>query len=189
MDRMRMPAGITPMPTTTIARFMAAYNELCPTVDDDVPVEVFAEHLSCPVASVLTVAEWCRDRDLIDTDAGMGGRVLFELPGSALRLDLAILDDDGRVVVLGEAKRDTAMLEKLRTNVDRRYAGAAPDMTTTKDEARQLAWRLWTVAPDYTWLIGPNHRPAFTTSTSPLGQAVRPTEPPKGRPRRGQGSV
>ena len=71
--------------------------------------------------------------------------------------------------MLGEAKRDTAMLEKLRTNVDRRYAGAAPDMTTTKDEARQLAWRLWTVAPDYTWLTGPNHRPAFTTSTSPLG--------------------
>ena len=41
-------------------------------------------------------------------------------------------------------------------------------MTTPKDEARQLAWRLWTVAPDFTWLIGPNHRPAFTTSTSPL---------------------
>ncbi|WP_370037229.1 hypothetical protein [Nocardioides sp.] len=96
------------------------------------------------------------------------GRVLFELPGSALQLDLAILDDSGRVVVLGEAKRDTAMLENLRTNVERRYAGAAPDMTTPKDEARQLAWRLWTVAPDFTWLIGPNHRPAFTTSTSPL---------------------
>ena len=53
------------------------------------------------------------------------GRVLFELPGSALQLDLAILDDSGRVVVLGEAKRDTAMLENLRTKVERRYAGAA----------------------------------------------------------------
>jgi hypothetical protein len=96
------------------------------------------------------------------------GRVLFELPGSALQLDLAILDDDGRVVVLGEAKRDTAMLETLRCAVDRRYAVAAPDMTAAKDEARQLAWRLWTVAPDYTWLIGPNHRAGFTTTTSPL---------------------
>lgn len=105
------------------------------------------------------------------------GRVLFELPGSALQLDLAILDDAGRVVVLGEAKRDTAMLETLRTNVERRYAGAAPDMTTTKDEARQLAWRLWAVAPDYTWLIGPNHRSAFATSTSPL--RLEPT--PDGR--------
>lgn len=41
-------------------------------------------------------------------------------------------------------------------------------MTTTRDEARQLAWRLRTVAPDDTWLIGPYHWPAFTTSTSPL---------------------
>jgi hypothetical protein len=96
------------------------------------------------------------------------GRVLFELPGSALQLDLAILDNAGRVVVLGEAKRDTAMLDALRTKVARRYSAAAPDMTTAKDEARQLAWRLWTVKPDYTWLIGPNHRPAFTTTTAPL---------------------
>lgn len=96
------------------------------------------------------------------------GRVLFELPRSALQLDLAILDDTGRVVVLGEAKRDTAMLESLRTNVEARYTDTAPDMTTTKDEARQLAWRLWTVAPDYTWLIGPGHRAAFATRTSPL---------------------
>jgi len=35
-------------------------------------------------------------------------------------------------------------------------------MATTKDEARQLAWRLWTVAPDYTWLVGPNLRSAFS---------------------------
>jgi hypothetical protein len=101
------------------------------------------------------------------------GRVLFELPGSALQLDLAILDDAGRVVVLGEAKRDNTMLVTLRSNVEQRYAASAPDMTTTKDEARQLAWRLWTVAPDYTWLIGPNHRAAFTTSTCPL--RLKPT--------------
>lgn len=96
------------------------------------------------------------------------GRVLFELPGAALQLDLAILDDTGRVVVLGEAKRDTAMLAALRANVEDRYTATAPDMSTVKDEVRQLAWRLWTVAPDYTWLIGPNHRPAFETRTSPL---------------------
>ena len=72
MDKMKMPAGVTPMLSTTIARFMAVYDELCPTVDDEVPVGVFAEHLRWPLSSVLTVAEWCRDRDLIDTDAGMG---------------------------------------------------------------------------------------------------------------------
>lgn len=72
MDKMKMPAGIAPMPSTMIARFMAVYRELCPSVDDEVPVEVFAERLGWPLGSVLTVAEWCRDRDLIDTDAGMG---------------------------------------------------------------------------------------------------------------------
>ncbi|ABL81780.1 MULTISPECIES: hypothetical protein [unclassified Nocardioides] len=96
------------------------------------------------------------------------GRVLFELPGAALQLDLAILDDTGRVVVLGEAKRDTAMLATLRANVENRYSATAPDMSAAKDEVRQLAWRLWTVAPDYTWLIGPNHRLAFETRPSPL---------------------
>ena len=35
-------------------------------------VEIFAERLGWPLSSVLTVAEWCRDRYLIDTDAGMG---------------------------------------------------------------------------------------------------------------------
>jgi hypothetical protein len=95
-------------------------------------------------------------------------RVLFELPGSALQLDLAILDDLGRVVVLGEAKREAGMLVKLRETVLSRYADLAPDMTAAKDEARQLAWRLWTVAPAYTWLIGPNHRQAFTTTMAPL---------------------
>lgn len=60
------------MPSTTIAWFMAVYEELCPTVDDEVPVEVFAERWAWPLAAVLRVAEWCRDRYLIDTGTGMG---------------------------------------------------------------------------------------------------------------------
>ena len=72
MDKMMGPAGVTPMPAAMIARFMAIYDELCSTVDDEVRVEVFAERLGWPLSSVLTVAEWCRDRCLIDTDAGMG---------------------------------------------------------------------------------------------------------------------
>jgi len=96
------------------------------------------------------------------------GRELFELPGSALQLDLAILDDAGRVVVLGEAKRDVAMLQTLKTTVFTRYSAAPPEMTTAKDEARQLAWRIWTVKPTYTWLIGPNLRTAYLTTTGPL---------------------
>ncbi len=40
------------------------------------------------------------------------GRMLFELPGASLQLDVAILADDGRVVVLGEAKRDVRFAER-----------------------------------------------------------------------------
>ena len=107
----------------------------------------------------------------VDAVVGLGypvGRVLFELPQRALQLDLAILDDVGRVVVLAEVKRDVSMLDRLKARVTDRYSASAPDMTTTKDEARQLGWRLWTVAPDYTWLIAPNRRDAYVTTTDPL---------------------
>ncbi len=39
------------------------------------------------------------------------GRVLFELPQRSLQLDLAVLSDEGTVVVLGEAKRAAGMLD------------------------------------------------------------------------------
>lgn len=97
-------------------------------------------------------------------------RVLFELPAASLQLDLAILDDDGAVVVLGEAKRDVGMLDKLERAVSERFGDVAPDDESKKrgDEARQLAWRLWTVAPSFTWLIGPGRRTAFETAVAPL---------------------
>jgi hypothetical protein len=97
-------------------------------------------------------------------------RVLFELPARALQLDLAILDDHGRVVVLGEAKRDVGALTSLREGMLRRFGDSEPSLDSKKrgDEQRQLAWRLWTVRPDTTWLIGPGYRGAFRTSTSPL---------------------
>jgi len=97
-------------------------------------------------------------------------RVLFELPARSLQLDLAVLDDQAQVVVLGEAKRDNAMLEKLRTACVERFDSTSPGVDTKKrgDEVRQLAWRLWTVAPRFTWLIGPGRRLAFSTSVRPL---------------------
>ena len=51
MDNMRMPAGVSPMPSTTIARFMAVYDELCPTGDDEVTVEAFADRIGWPFPS------------------------------------------------------------------------------------------------------------------------------------------
>lgn len=96
--------------------------------------------------------------------------MLFELPASALQLDLAILSDEGRVVVLGEAKREYSLLGRLRSACISRFGQAPPGVETKKrgDEARQLAWRLWTVKPTYTWLIGPGQYDAYRTHTNPL---------------------
>jgi hypothetical protein len=97
-------------------------------------------------------------------------RVLFELPPSALQLDLAILDDTGHVIVLGEAKRQAGMLPKLVQAMTERFASAAPTDESKRrgDEARQLAWRLWTVRPRLCWLIGPGERVAYRCSYAPL---------------------
>lgn len=119
----------------------------------------------------------------VDAIADLGyppERVLFELPARSLQLDLAILDDTGRVVVLGEAKRSTPALTALRAGALTRFADAPPGPETARrgDEQRQLAWRIWTVAPDYTWLIGPGRREAFTTTLSPLRLEAQPALPP-----------
>lgn len=106
-------------------------------------------------------------------------RVLFELPQRSLQLDLAILDDNSRVVVLGEAKRSTPALTDLRVGALRRFDQAVPAHETQKrgDEQRQLAWRIWTVRPAITWLIGPGHREAFSTEFSPLRLTSLPNLP------------
>ncbi|HEY0693282.1 MAG TPA: hypothetical protein VGD71_30100 [Kribbella sp.] len=106
-------------------------------------------------------------------------RVLFELPFSALQLDLAVIDDSSQVIVVGEAKRSTMALIALRQRVLERFSDRPPGEETKKrgDEARQLAWRLWTVSPRLTWLIGPGHREAYETSLWPLRLSARPTLP------------
>lgn len=93
-------------------------------------------------------------------------RVLFELPTKALQLDLAVLDDDGNVVVLGEAKRDNAMFPKLLASIEERFRNGPPSPGSKKrgDEPRQLAWRLWSVRPAHLWLIGPGQRTAYRLS-------------------------
>lgn len=107
-------------------------------------------------------------------------RVLFELPAKSLQLDLAILDDDGSVRVLGEAKRSTPALSTLRRGVVGRFSDKAPAVEPKRrgDEQRQLAWRLWTVGPEITWLIGPGHREAFQTALAPLRLSSLPQLPP-----------
>ena len=97
-------------------------------------------------------------------------RVLFELPPQSLQLDLAIFDDTGRVVVLGEAKREVAMLGKLVSAVENRFGSDAPTDDSKKrgDESRQLAWRLWTIRAPVCWLIAPGERLAYQCEYEPL---------------------
>jgi len=94
-------------------------------------------------------------------------RVLFELPHAALKLDLAILSDDGAVVVLGEAKRALFMLDRILTEVQGRYGSEDPG-EQGRNEARQLAWRLWQTRAPYLWLIGPGERRAYRMRYAPL---------------------
>jgi hypothetical protein len=108
--------------------------------------------------------------DAIDNLGYSERRVLFELPATAMQLDLAILDDAGAVVVLGEAKRAAEMLDDLRAQVEVRFASAppSPESKHRGDEARQLAWRLWTVQPPFLWLIAPGKRVAYRCTLDPL---------------------
>jgi len=94
-------------------------------------------------------------------------RVFFELPDRGLKLDLAIVDDANKVVVLGEAKRSLAMLEPLLNDVSQKYGQRNPG-PEGRNEARQLAWRLWTSRAPFLWLIGPGERRAYEASYNPL---------------------
>ena len=62
------------------------------------------------------------------------------------------------------------MLTRLVRAVEDRFADAAPTDESKKsgDEARQLAWRLWTIQPFVCWLIGPGERISYNCSYAPL---------------------
>lgn len=94
-------------------------------------------------------------------------RVLFELPDQALKLDLAILNDAGEVIVLGEAKRALPMLNNLVEEVSRHYREADPG-EEGRNESRQLAWRLWRTRTPILWLIGPGERRVYKISYGPI---------------------
>ena len=88
-------------------------------------------------------------------------RVLFDTPQAALQFDLAVLNDDGAVVVLGEAKKESSDLDKLQSGLLAHQG--EPPTPKRGDEPRQLAWRLWVTRAPYLWfrLVGPSDRRAF----------------------------
>jgi hypothetical protein len=125
-----------------------------------------AEYLSQIAAYVEAIQELGYPRE----------RVFFELPPAALRLDLAILADDGAVAILGEAKHSGSMLDPLLAEVQDRYGTADPG-PEGRNEARQLAWRLWRTRAPYLWLVGPAERRAYRVRHAPLGFEPLPRLP------------
>lgn len=93
-------------------------------------------------------------------------RVFFELPHVRIKLDLAILGDDGAVRVLGEAKRAVFMLDELLKEIQDRYSAEDPG-EEGRNEARQLAWGLWRTRAPYFWSIGPAGRRAYHVRYEP----------------------
>ena len=63
---------ITPANAVSVDNFLRVYRALCPTVDDEVPVGMFAERLGWDLDRTRAVAEWLDDRGLIDTYRGLG---------------------------------------------------------------------------------------------------------------------
>jgi hypothetical protein len=103
-------------------------------------------------------------------------RVFFELPHVALKLDLAIVDDDGAITVLGEAKRAVLMLDAILKEIQDWYSTVDPG-EEGGNEARQLAWRLWRTRAPYLWFIGPAERRAYRVRYAPLALEPLPALP------------
>ena len=105
------------------------------------------------------------------------GRVFFELPPTALKLDLAIVTDDGAITIVGEAKRAVVMLDAILAEIQNRYSTTDPG-EEGRNEARQLAWRLWRTRAPYLWFIGPAERRTYRVSYEPLAFEALPALPP-----------
>ncbi|UMG91673.1 hypothetical protein [Nocardioides sp. TF02-7] len=90
------------------------------------------------------------------------GALRFETPESELRLDLAAVDDDGRVLVLGEAKAEPLQLAKLEALVQTFEGDPGARSCATRDgDAHRLAHRLWATRAPYLWLVAAGARRAF----------------------------
>jgi hypothetical protein len=107
--------------------------------------------------------------------------VRFETPGveHGVDADLAIVDANGSVVVLGEAKKESRELDRLLEQLPA-YAAADPGPPTTREPGRavrKLAHRLWRTRAPWLWLVGPADRRAFEVSYGPLTLRGQPSLP------------
>ncbi|MCU1360983.1 MAG: hypothetical protein JWN99_2272 [Ilumatobacteraceae bacterium] len=84
-----------------------------------------------------------------------------------------VLDDNRRVVIMGEAKVDSTQPKELHDRIADRYSAGPPTQQTRPPKGRQYeAWKtadaLWKLRPAYLWLIAPWVRLAYTMSYEPL---------------------
>lgn len=101
-------------------------------------------------------------------------RVLFEPGDRCHRLDHAVLDDTGRIVIAGEAKVDPSQPRDLIERMLAGYADSPPGPETRPPgkgrqyEAWKLAVALWGIGPSFLWLTAPGVRATFRVGLHPL---------------------
>jgi hypothetical protein len=90
------------------------------------------------------------------------GAVRFATPESELGLDLAAVNDDGQVLLLGVARAEPLELTKLEALVPTFEADGIRSMRDVPGrEAQQLAYQLWSSRAPYLWLVAAGARRLF----------------------------
>jgi hypothetical protein len=109
----------------------------------------------------------------------------FETGDSEMNLDLPVVDDNGSVLVLGEAKAEARQIHALAGDVQTFTTdpGKAPSKSQSgspagrRREAWKLAHQLWTLRAPFLWLVASGERLAFWVSYDDglqLAPIVRP---------------
>lgn len=90
------------------------------------------------------------------------GAVRFATPESELGLDLAAVNDDGQVLLLGVARAEPLELTKLEALVPTFEGDGIRSMRDVPGrEAQQLAYQLWSTRAPYLWLVAAGARRLF----------------------------
>jgi hypothetical protein len=92
------------------------------------------------------------------------GAVRYATPDSELDLDLAVVNDDGQVLLLGVARAEPmelAKLEALVSTFENTGEGLRPLPGVPGREPQQLAYQLWSTRAPYLWLVAAGTRRLF----------------------------
>lgn len=109
--------------------------------------------------------------------------VRFATPDNELRLDLAVLADDGRVLLVGVARAESLLLQKLEALVPTFEGnGPRPVRSALGCDAHQVATQLWATRAPYLFLVAAGARRVLRVS---YGRTITLT-PMKALPPAGQ---